>query len=121
MKLGLIKTGELKEEVVTVSECVPEVAEIHGKEEERAKIEELFKKFADVFAKDEFDLGKTTEFTHTIELTDNTPIRQPYRRIPHPYINEAKRHLQKLLNQKIILLFMCMAQLKSLGFLGFSL
>ena len=39
---------------------------------------------------------------HTINLTDDVPIKVPHRRIPPNQIEEVKRHIQKLLNQGII-------------------
>lgn len=47
--------------------------------EEERQVRELLKKYHQVFAKHEGDLGCTNEIEHEIPLTDNVPVRQRYR------------------------------------------
>lgn len=68
----------------------------------KKKIQDLLRRYADVFAKDEFDLGYPEEIKHSVELTEEAPIRQPYRRILPPRMAEVQEHLKCLLKQGII-------------------
>ncbi|CAG5127783.1 unnamed protein product, partial [Candidula unifasciata] len=40
--------------------------------------------------------------THNISLSDDTPVKQPYRRIPPAFYREVQDHLQGLLEKQII-------------------
>lgn len=53
-----------------------------GSPEEQARLGALLLKYADVFAVRDEDLGYTDRVKHEIHLTDDTPVAQPYRRIP---------------------------------------
>ena len=55
-----------------------------------------------VFSKDSTDLGSTTEITHEIGLTDDIPIRDPYRRVPPAQLDEYRVAVQDLLEAGVI-------------------
>ena len=55
-----------------------------------------------VFSKDSTDLGSTTEITHEIRLTDDIPIRDPYRRVPPAQLDEFRVAVQDLLEAGVI-------------------
>ncbi|CAG5120684.1 unnamed protein product, partial [Candidula unifasciata] len=40
--------------------------------------------------------------THNISLSDDTPVKQPYRRIPLAFYREVQDHLQGLSEKQII-------------------
>ena len=55
-----------------------------------------------VFSKDSADLGSTTEITREIQLTDDIPIRDPYRRVPRSQLDEFRVAVQDLLEAGVI-------------------
>ena len=51
---------------------------------------------ADVFSKDDLDLGKCNILKHDIKITDPQPFKERYRRIPPHLYEEVKAHLQEM-------------------------
>ena len=51
--------------------------------EQQQKAKDVIKEYSFLFAMGTLDLGKTNLVKHKIELTDYTPIKDRYRRIPH--------------------------------------
>ena len=47
-----------------------------------SRAKSLLNKWSDIFSKSPTDLGKTDLVKHSIKLTDETPFKEPYRRIP---------------------------------------
>ena len=45
------------------------------KEREKDQAMDLFEQYRDVFAKDDYDLGKALDVSHTIETQGSPPIR----------------------------------------------
>lgn len=71
-------------------------------ETEQLKAKALLIKYRSLFAKTDMDVGCTNLITHEIPLLEETPVRQPYRRI-HPSQYEAVRaHIKQLLDSQII-------------------
>ena len=62
----------------------------------------LLREYADIFSKDDLDLGRTDLTKHKIELTDYTPFKQSYRRIPPHLYDQVKAHLEDMLKLKAI-------------------
>lgn len=62
----------------------------------------LSSEYADVFAFNEDDLGGTEVIQHEIPLTDETSVRQRYRRLPPSQYEEVKAHIKQLLQQGVI-------------------
>ena len=73
-----------------------------GTENERSMANELFRRYADVFAKSDDDLGCTDTIRHQIRTVDDVPVTTPYRRIPPLQMEEVNNHLQKLLRNGTI-------------------
>ena len=48
---------------------------------------------ADVFSKNDLDLGKCNILKHNIKITDPQPLKERYRRIPPHLYEEVKAHL----------------------------
>ena len=48
------------------------------------------------------DLGYTRLVEHEINLTDDTPYRDPYRRIPPSMFDEVREHLREMLEIGVI-------------------
>ena len=71
-------------------------------ENSQAEIFDLLQQYHDVFSKSEDDVGCTDMIEHRIKLTDETPVRQPDRRIPPALVPEVKKILNDWLHQGII-------------------
>ena len=69
---------------------------------EREKLFLLLVEFADVFASDLEDFGRTEVTTHHIDTGDARPIRQHTRRIPPFQREEARKLLQDMLKKRVI-------------------
>lgn len=53
--------------------------DVGGSEYEQAQLRSLLKKYIDIFALEDEDLGYTDKITHEIHLIDDEPITLPYR------------------------------------------
>ena len=62
----------------------------------------LLCKYADVFAKHDYDLGNFTEIEHSIDTGDAKPIKQRMRRTPACFAGEEEQLLKKMLDAGII-------------------
>lgn len=69
---------------------------------ERARLEQLLRTNSDVFAWNDLDVGFTDLVKHNIIVTDDTPISQPYRRVPPSALGEVQEHIKDLLAKDII-------------------
>ena len=70
--------------------------------EEFRKANEFISKYKDVFSTGDADVGYATDVTHKIELSDEHPFAQRYRKIPPAMINEVREHINLLLKTGII-------------------
>ena len=52
--------------------------------------------YADTFSKNDLDMGKCNILKHNIQLTDQEPFKERYRRIPPHLFEEVKQHLQEM-------------------------
>ena len=66
----------------------------------RAK--KLLVEYRDIFSEHDMDIGCTDEIEHRIDLTTDVPFRERSRPIRHADLNDARRHIQQLLEQQII-------------------
>lgn len=64
-------------------------------QQEQAKY--VLNKWSDIFSKSPTDLGKTDTVRHEINLTDEIPFKEPYRRIPPALYDEVRLHLKEML------------------------
>ena len=64
-------------------------------QEEQAKT--LLSKWSNIFSKGPTDLGKADIVKHEINLTDDKPFKDPYRRIPPGLYEEVRLHLKEML------------------------
>ena len=62
------------------------------------QVKSVLNKWSDIFSKGPTDLGKTDLVKHTIKLTDDTPFKDPYRRIPPGLFEEVRAHLKEILD-----------------------
>ena len=66
------------------------------------KAHQLLAKYHDVFLLDPVELGCTHSTKHTIKVTDNTPLKEHFRRIPPPMVEEVRNHLKEMLESGAI-------------------
>lgn len=66
------------------------------------RLQELLKKYKNLFSTGDTDIGHVTSVKHRIELTDHTPFKQKHRRISPALIEEVRNHLQQLLSAGVI-------------------
>ena len=59
---------------------------------------DMLKRNAQVFSKDDMDMGRTNLVKHHIKLTDPAPFKEAYRRIPPQMYDEVKAHIQEMLD-----------------------
>ena len=62
----------------------------------------LLAKYHDVFSLDPMELGCTHSTKHTIKVTDNTPFKEQFTRIPPPMVEEVRNHLREMLESSAI-------------------
>lgn len=70
--------------------------------EQRQELLQLIQKHQDIFSKGDNDIGHYKGVTHKINLSDETPFKQKFRRIPPSMIDEIRAHLDTLLSAGII-------------------
>ena len=66
------------------------------------KVKEVLCGWSNIFSKGPTDLGKADIVKHSIKLTDNTPFKEPYRKIPPAMFEEVKQHLKEMLEADAI-------------------
>ena len=57
----------------------------------------LLAKYHNVFSLDPTELGCTHSMEHTIKDMDDTPLKEQFRQIPPPLVEEIQNHLQEML------------------------
>jgi hypothetical protein len=65
--------------------------------EHKAALMLLLSKWKHIFAWDKLECGHTSDVKHRIELTDTSPVKLRYRRIPPSMYNEVRQHINELL------------------------
>ena len=63
-------------------------------EQQQQSVRELLKEYQHLFALKE--LGKTSLVQHDMKLSDKTPFKERYRRMPPHQYEEVRKHLQML-------------------------
>ncbi|KAK3748343.1 hypothetical protein QZH41_001951 [Actinostola sp. cb2023] len=77
--------------------CPVDLSNIDCTNEQRLKLYDLLRKHADLFAKEDEDLGYTETVKHKIRTVDDEPVCQPYRRIPPNQYQEPERLTRKMM------------------------
>ena len=62
----------------------------------------LLAKYHDIFSLDPAELGCTHSTEHIIKVTDDTPLKECFRRIPPPMVEEVRNHLKEMLESSAI-------------------
>ena len=66
-------------------------------EQQQQSVRKLLKEYQHLFALNLKELGKTSLVQHEIQLSDKTPFKERYRRIPPHQYEEVRKHLQEML------------------------
>ena len=70
--------------------------------EQQYAAKKLLCDYADTFSKNDLDLGKCNILKHNIQLTDQQPFKERYRRIPPHLFEEVKQYLQEMVEVGVI-------------------
>ena len=70
--------------------------------EQVREVKEHLNKWQEVFSLHDLDLGHTSKVKNKTQLTDNTPFKDKYRRIPPSMIDEVRAHLKEMIDLKVI-------------------
>lgn len=91
-----------KKEVPKDTEVFIQQATEHLPKGEKDSAELLLRRFQEVFANGETDLGRTNLVQHRINTGDHQPIKQAPRRVPLAKQGEVDRMLEDMKNQGVI-------------------
>ena len=67
-------------------------------EEDILEVKKFVSKFHMIFSKNDLDFGKTDKVKYKINVTDSTPFKERYRRIPPSKYEALRKHLQEILD-----------------------
>ena len=67
-------------------------------EQQQCSVMKLLEEYQHLFALNLKELGKTFLVQHEIKLSDKTPFKERYRRIPPHQYEEVRKHLQEMLD-----------------------
>ena len=67
-------------------------------EQQQHSVRKLLEEYQHLFALNLKELGKTSLVQHEIQLSDKTPFKERYRRIPPHQYKEVRKHLQEMLD-----------------------
>ncbi|XP_033726764.1 uncharacterized protein LOC117316332 [Pecten maximus] len=71
-------------------------------EEQLLRVRQVLGNWEHAFSKSQFDLGKTNLIKHKIELLDERPFKQPYRKIPPAMYEEVRQHIKEMQEAGVI-------------------
>ena len=80
-----------------------DIKENNLSEEQKKLLNDMLHRHVGAFSRDDDDLGYIDNVRHEIPLTDETPIRNPHRRVPPNLQQEVRQHLESWMRQGIIL------------------
>ena len=95
--IGQLVEVQLAKPVEMKDDWLPEVDLSHLTGEERNEVEKVLIDYNDVFSRHKGDIGDMKDFKMSINLSDETPIHVPYRRIPKQLYEEVKNYVEFLL------------------------
>ena len=66
------------------------------------EVQVLLQDYKDIMSTSDIDIGHNTSVKHRIELSNELPFKQRYRKVPPSMIDQVRDHLQHLLRAEII-------------------
>ena len=94
--VGLVQ-GEDKG-VLDLDDWVPKVDLSHLNTAQQEAVMKVLMEERDVFSRSDTDIGDIKDFKMNINLTDNIPVKEAYRRIPRNLYSEIKNYIDDLIN-----------------------
>ena len=70
--------------------------------EQFQRVKQVLGNWSHIFSKGPTDLGKADIVKHGIKLSDNTPFKEPYRKISPAMYEEVRQHLKEMLEADAI-------------------
>lgn len=70
--------------------------------QQKEEVWKLLREYNDIFSEGETDIGHFTDVKHQINLSDESPFKQRYRRISPSMIDEVRLHIEQLLSAGIV-------------------
>ena len=104
-KIAAVNTFQIQKHETDAAESVKETNNIDlskVKGEMRAPLRQLFQDFSDIFAVQNYDIGKTDVVEHHIDTGNHRPIRMRPYRTPFKLKQEMKTHIDEMLRNDII-------------------
>ena len=71
-------------------------------EDQLLRAKQVLGNWSSIFSTSPTDLGRTNSVKHKINLTDDAPFKDPYRRIPPVLYEEVRQHLKEMLEADAI-------------------
>lgn len=96
------KKSDKKSSDMTLEEMGVSVDTDNLSADQLLKVRQVLGNWYSIFSKGPTDLGKANLVKHTIKLTDDTPFKEPYRRIPPALFEEVRQHLKEMLESDAI-------------------
>ena len=75
----------------------PKISLDHLPEDQRNLVKEMLFEECEAFSRSESDIGDIRDFEMDINLSDNIPVNEPYRKVPRHLYNEVKNYLEDLI------------------------
>lgn len=66
--------------------------------EAKERLLDLLNEWKPIFSAGQSDIGYSDLLEHEINLTDNKPFKEPYRRIPPALFDEVREHVREMLD-----------------------
>lgn len=63
-----------------------------------SRVKQFLSSWTHLFSEGPTDIGRTDLLKHQIELTDDTPFKEPYRRIPPGMYGKVRQHVKEMLD-----------------------
>ena len=90
-------TDQTEEHAFKLSDIGVDLTDSIISEEQQEKAEAVFEKWQSVFSRGPLDLGHTDLIRHEIKLSDETPFKEPVRRISPALFDEVREHIAEML------------------------
>ena len=93
--VNAVDTGDAEEEVA--AEWMPEFDLTHLDEDQKKLMTDMLKEVKGVFSRSDMDIGDVKDFEMKIHLTDNVPVKEPYRKVPRHMYSEVKNFIDDMI------------------------
>ncbi len=98
MEEGVNNVSGEGESKMEEDDFLPEFDLSHLNEEQQNKMKTMLEEVKGVFSRAEFDIGDVKDFQMKIQVTDDIPVKEPYRKIPRPMYAEVKNYIDDMIS-----------------------